>query len=498
MKILFICFGYESIGVEYLISSLNKAGHKTDLIYNHSLFNSFTMKNTFLQRLLNEEKYTEERIKNINPDMICFSTVTENYRLTLLQAKAVKNFIDAPIVFGGVHTTSVPEKVIAHDYIDYLCLGEGEQALLELVEALSKKAPTDNIPNIWCKKNNRIIKNDPRPLLTDLNELPLPDKELFYRENPYFADVYGIMAKRGCLYRCSYCHNSLATDKQRIRQRSPENVIAELKIAKEKYKIKKICFYDDMLLSDKKWLQQFTELYIQEINLPFVCAVHPTEITKETVSLLSQAGCSAVGMGIQTTNEEIRKNMLNRFEKNTSVINALSLLRKTKILVYVDILIGIPSQDDTDLLKTAIFLNKHKPDMVLPIWLKYYPKLKITEEALNMKILSQKNIEDISDGIIDNHFAGISFSKEKAKLIYLLLLSPLLSENLFSIISKKKIYRLFPPFSSFIFIRIFMSLASLKSRLLKNKNKYIFSLKNSIMYLLFLLKRKMILYRKTK
>lgn len=498
MKILFFCSGYESIGVEYLSASLKDKGHETYLIYTHNFFNSFTVKNVLLHKILNEDKYTEKRIKQINPDIICFSTVTENYQHALKWANKIKNFSSAPIIFGGIHTTSIPDKVISHEFIDYICIGEGEEALIELTSALEKNQPTDNIKNIWSKKEGTVIKTEKRTTLLNLDSLPFPDKDLFYKENPYFKDVYGIMAKRGCLYRCSYCHNSLHKNKDKIRQRSPENVIAELKKAKEKYKIKKVCFFDDMLLSDIHWLKNFTTLYKEKINLPFVCAAHPTEITNESIEMLIKAECSAIGMGIQSANEKTRKTILNRFESNNAIIKALSLLDKSPILVYVDILIGLPLQTDLELIETATFLNKHKPDMVLPIWLKYYPDIQITKKAFDLKILSDSDIENIEKGISPNNFSGLSFSKEKAKIIYLLLLSPILPNSIFNFILKNNIYKLFPSFSSFIFIRIFLSLASAKSRIFKKKNKYIFSLKTSIMYLIFLMKRKLTLYREIK
>lgn len=499
MKILFVCFGYESIGVEYLSSALKKEGHQTYLIYNNALFNSFTMKNKFLNRFFDQSNLWKDKIDSINPDIIAFSTVTENYRLSLDAAKKIKSFCEAPIIFGGIHATSVPEKVLTHNFIDYVCVGEGEEAFCELCSRLEQKQSTENIKNIWVKKNNSIIKTPLRDPIADISSLSFPDKDLFYEQNPFFKDVYSTMAKRGCVYRCSYCHNSLSGYKKTLRSQTPENIIEELKQAKEKYKIKKVCFYDDMLLSDISWLKEFTDLYAKKINLPFVCAAHPKEITEAAIAMLESAHCAGIGLGLQSADYNLRKTILNRHESNEEIIRAISLLEKSTILVHVDVLIGIPTQTDQTLISTAKFLNTHKPDAVLPIWLKYYPKLPIIETALSLNILSKKDIDEIEEGIVENPFAGRSFSKNKAKLVYLLLLSPILPEGIFNYLIKRKLFKFFPAYSSFMLIRIFLMLASLRVRLFKRyKKKMIFSLKTSILYFLFLIKRKLFRQGKRK
>ena len=160
-----------------------------------------------------------------------------------------------PIVFGGIHATSVPDRVLARDFADFVCRGEGEYPLLELVEALAAGAEDFPIPNIWYKKDGRIVANEARPLIADLDSLPLPDKELFYREAPYARKEYNLQTLRGCLNGCAYCHNGLERrlwqgKGEYLRRRSVDNVMAELIAAKKRYDFVTLKIWDEVFPYD--------------------------------------------------------------------------------------------------------------------------------------------------------------------------------------------------------------------------------------------------------
>lgn len=187
-----------------------------------------------------------------------------------------------PIVFGGIHPTCVPEEVIKNDFVDFVIRGEGEYALLDLVNSLDSGGFNYEIKSVWFKKNGEIIRNPLHPLIQDLDKLPFPDKELFCREDSNFKTGHLLMTGRGCFYRCTFCMNnflkSLYPGERYVRRRSVDNVILELEIVKNKYSISQIEICDDLFCYDKKWLKEFSKKYSDKINIPFHIFAHPQEI----------------------------------------------------------------------------------------------------------------------------------------------------------------------------------------------------------------------------
>lgn len=140
MKISFIYLGSENLGIEYLSSVLKKSGHKVELIFDPALFcDKHYLNVDFLAKLFDSRKKIIKRVLESRPDLIGFSVFTHNYKWALSIASLIKKEIDIPIIFGGVHPTILPEDVIANNSVDMICIGEGEEALLELMDNFGKK-----------------------------------------------------------------------------------------------------------------------------------------------------------------------------------------------------------------------------------------------------------------------------------------------------------------------------------------------------------------------
>ncbi|MDP8217405.1 MAG: cobalamin-dependent protein [Candidatus Theseobacter exili] len=239
MKILFVfpnILKYENIsfGIASLSACLKTRGHETGLI-------DFTYG-------LSRKKAMKEILK-FNPDLIGFSTTTGDFSFSSQLASEIKNILDVPILFGGVHPTIEPEESISQEAVDMICIGEGEEALCELVEHLETgEVPTD-VKNIWVKKDSQIFRNPVRPLIQDLDSFPHPDRDLFKYEKllPLRAFEGQVMVGRGCPYQCSYCINPILQDLYRgqgrfVRYRSVERIIDEVKQLIKRYPVKCIYF----------------------------------------------------------------------------------------------------------------------------------------------------------------------------------------------------------------------------------------------------------------
>lgn len=404
MKILFIYPGYENLGIEYLSAVLKSHKFETELVLDPILFNEngFINSNIF-GKIFSFQKNILHKVIKSKPDLICFSVITDNYSWACSLANEIKQIIKVPIVFGGIHPTSVPERVISEPSIDYVCVGEGDMAIVDLAESIRDKRPTTSIPNIWSKNNDTIFRNQVRPLVYELDSLPFPDKDLYYLQYPIFNDGYLISTSRGCPFKCSYCCNNvyhtLYQDMGKIiRRRSVDNTLAELEEAKGRYRPYFIHFVDDVFNYDSAWLFEFLEKYRTRIKLPFSCYIYPDFVNRSMVKELKEAGCFKIQMGVQVISETKRENILKRLSLQEKISSAIDFFRSEKIYVTCDNIFGFPDESEKELLSLCYFYNEHTPNHCENFWLRYYPKTEITQWALDNNYIDLKKKEEIEKG----------------------------------------------------------------------------------------------------
>lgn len=187
----------------------------------------------------------------------------------------------------------VPGEVINNDCVDMICIGEGEEAIVELANSIEKSGIDYSIQNLWFKKDGGIIKNRVRHLIKDLDKLPFPDKLIFCEKEQSIRNHYAVTSGRGCPFSCTYCASDvmkrlLTKGETYVRRRSPENVIEELLVAKNSiyFNLRSINFLDDTFTYDYSWLERFCRLYKKEIKLPFHCTGYPSTVNYEKTVLL--------------------------------------------------------------------------------------------------------------------------------------------------------------------------------------------------------------------
>lgn len=448
MHIAFVHSHYESLGIEYLSAVLKKQGHKTSLIFEPALFHNFFFNKGYLHKVFNFKNQILYKLEERKPDIVAFSVISDNYPWALDIAGGIKKRMKAKIVFGGIHPTSVPEYVLKDGTADFIVAGEGEQAFADLLDCLEGGRDTRDIPNIGSYNGGNFYVNPVRKPIPDLDSLPFPDKDLFYDECKMMVTrSYMIMGSRGCNNSCSYCWNSaidrVYRDKAYFRRRTPGNVIEELKWAKKRYNIKKVTFYDEVFTSDSLWFREFLMLYKEAIKLPFFCCVHPRDIDRETVDLLSKAGCAALNIGIQTVNEETRMKVLNRTGSNRQIIDALKLLKDSSIFVYSNIILGLPDEGEEAALDTLKFCKMYKSDLPSIYWLRYYPGTKIVDLAREKGLLTDYDVEKIKESRNYSPYAisGSTYSKNVSRIGNLILLSGIIPSAVMDFILKRRLYK---------------------------------------------------------
>lgn len=434
-KITFVCIGAEYLGVEYLSAMLKKEGHEVSLVFDPALFDDkYWLYLPIVHKLFDRKKRLINKIIKSKPDFVAFSVLTDTYQRCCELAGELKKRINAKIVFGGIHPTSIPEEVIKKEFVDYVVIGESEYAILDLVNGKI------NAPNIWHKNGNKITRNKVRPLIPDLDSLPFPDKKLFSKYIPQKS--YTIITSRDCPFNCTYCCNSVLHSLYGFanRKRSVQNVMEELLLAKTSFNYKHVSFVDDNFTIDKKWLKEFLPIFKREIGVPFRCLTHPTIINYDTAKILKENGCEAIDIGIQSLNPRIRREILNRYESNEQIIAALDALKKANLKMHLDHIVGIPTETEEDLIKAAKFYIKYKPDRFTYYYLQYFPNT----EIINKAGLSKEKIKRINEGQEKMYLVGGSVQNATTKNFEIVFkLIPLLPPRVLNLILDKKIYKAF-------------------------------------------------------
>lgn len=490
MKILFVHFGREHLGIEYLSSVLKKGNHRVYLAHQYGLFSreDNVLYSPALERLFTRKNFISKKIKEVEPDLIAFSVYTTTYQWALNLADKIKRDFKLPVLFGGIHATLVPEEIIKHESIDYLIRGEGESAFLELADALDKNASLSNIENLWHRKGGVIFRNQMREPLQDLDSLPLPDKELF-KECVRYKDDYMILTSRGCPYNCSYCCESYLNDiydNKFFRRRSVDSVINELSHAKAKYGVKEVMFFDSIFFTDKIWLSRLLERYKKEIGVPFRCTGHVNHFDYQTAKIIKDAGGYCIEFGIQTFNQDIRQNFLNRFEKNYQIKSAFKICDESGLRYDIDLMFGIPGSTEEDYESALDFISECKYlNRIKCYYLTYYPRLLIVDKASQSGLLDKNDIDDIERGKIGNwfHFDSIKsleHKKWKDNFAKVYKIYPIMPGFLKSIIIRKKAYKYFYLVPGFIVVllQLFIGLKKRDYRFKIYLNNYFHSFKN--------------------
>lgn len=447
---MFVYSAFENIGIEYLSAVLNQHGFETRLAFDPRLFSDQFIKIKYLDRVFNYESLLLSKIKDYNPSLIVFSVISADYSWALSLARKIKNFTSSHITFGGIHPSSAPEEVISHDCVDSVILGEGEFALLELAESIKNNQSDQSIRNVWFKENGGIVKNHLRPFIEDLDFLPFPDKELYYREIPGYRTGYTIITRRGCVNNCSYCHNTvwqkLYPNGKRIRIRSVGNVLEELRQAKRKYNFKLLRVNDDLFTSDKNWLKEFARQYKQEIRIPLYCFGSPSTVDEEVIGYLKDCGCYHLCLGVQSVNSKVNNEIFHRYEPIERIRQAVELCRKYKIRAVVDNIIGFPSQEESHFLEIAQFYSNNKVDRICVFWLVYYPGTDIVTIAKDRGVLNEEDIINITAQPFES--ANTLYNKvhcEKSQKFCLFLeLYHFLPQPVFRWMLKHRLYRFLP------------------------------------------------------
>ena len=358
--------GNYSEGLASISAVLKKGGHTVKLL--HLLY------------LHGEEEY-KKKLKELDDSVEGFDIVGFSIRTTAFPDSQVyirwthECCPNAMILAGGYHCTLAPDVVLGADFVECVCVGDGEFAELELCDKMRDGEDYTNIQSLYFKMPDGSFKKNPiAPLFADLDRYPIPDFDLFDFDNLEATKVGTaiVVVSRGCFYNCTYCGNGnfrkvYPNKKIYARFRSPENAILYLKtLLKLHPQIKIINFRDAIFNMFPDWFDRFIVMYKEEIGLPCTGNIRFDILTEDTVRKMKECGFYKIDMGLESGDEEMRFKYLRRYQTDEMIINCSKWFHKYGIRQLTYNIIGLPFEDIHKALKTIKLNAKIESDRTVP------------------------------------------------------------------------------------------------------------------------------------
>lgn len=431
MKVLFVnpnrdTFGYKLIGLSLLSAIARNLGWDTRLFDTTEIDFGVADSKEILEtakiyRPVDFSKYglqkkkvdlsckAREVLEEYNPDLLAFSVMSDQFLVASQISKIAKDVNPKlPIIWGGAYPTLNPEYTLERHKVDFVCVGEGIDAFADFLKALSENGDLYNIPNIWGKKDGALIRNNLRPLIRNLEELPYLDWTIFDRRQfykPFSGRIYiggDHMLNWGCPHHCTYCINHFNHElyknrgKYVMRRYSVERIIAELKYLKMKYNLEFFKFFDeDFLMRPLENLRELGDMYRREVNLPFAIETNPKSVTEEKAEILKDMNCAAVSLAIETGDLSVRKSMLNRVDSEADITKAFSLLSGKGIRTSAYNMLGLPFESRESYKKTVELNRKANPQYPNMVFFYPYEGTKLRDVAIKEGFFDPENEETI-------------------------------------------------------------------------------------------------------
>ncbi|WXG42742.1 MAG: radical SAM protein [Promethearchaeati archaeon SRVP18_Atabeyarchaeia-1] len=292
------------------------------------------------------------KLKQESPDLVIAEvpilTMTDDLELL----KKIKEELGAKIVVCGPQTTSMAREILTNSqHIDYVMLGEYELTALELVDRLVRKSSNDarTIKGLAWRDNGKIILNERRPLLKDLDFLPFPDREDFpgdkYRDFAFLMPCIQMYSSRGCPFRCIFCaERQVFYAEPTYRMRNPGKVVDEMELVIERFKARQI-YFDDMTFTVRG--EHATgicrEIIRRKLEIPWTCMGDAMASTFGELEIMKKAGCIGMKFGVESAVPEILKNIGKPLDL-AKVRQVVEWLRRLGIRSHATYCIGLPGE----------------------------------------------------------------------------------------------------------------------------------------------------------
>jgi len=382
------------LGLGYIAAVLLKNGHDVQVLD------------------INAHRYdkteVENKVKSARFDVVGIGGIITTYKYIKWLVPILKKYhTDKRIIVGGSVSSSIPKIMLENNSVDIVCMGEGEQTVLDLMKVLQNDRDLSQVKGIWYKDDSgKIQKTEDRPPIKNLDSIPLPAWDLFpmeiYLKNPVGAPnrnkwidggangptplSMNLSATRGCPYKCIYCYHDFMG--HGYRHRSPEDIIKEIEVLYEKYSVKYFHFIDDEFVGRQKFVHKFCALMkdlMEKIDqkLTWGCTGRVNLVTEDLIAAMTDAGCVLIGYGIESGSQKML-DIINKKATIDQAENAVCLTKRYLGWADCSFMVGYPGETKETIQETVDFCKRLSLAPEVIFFLTPYPGTELYNTALRL------------------------------------------------------------------------------------------------------------------
>jgi len=320
-----------------------------------------------------------DTIAAMQPSLVGFTNPFSDFaaytNTAIAQVKA--RLPEVPIVVGGPHATAAPDYFLRQSQADFAVRGEGEVALLDLVQALEGKRALEKVGGLSWRRDGQVVHNAPAEFIQDLDALPLPAYDLapmerylklsaagfpsrYMFEYPGSQREVSLITSRGCPFRCVFCGNFLHMGRK-WRAHSVDYVLAHMELLVRQYGVRHFHIEDDNLSLDPRRLDRFLDALIAKgwgITWDTPNGIRADRLSEEAVTRLKDSGCTYVVVGVESGNQRVLDQVIHKKLALTDVEATAQRCRRNRVDMHAFYVVGFPGETVPEIKDTLAFATR--------------------------------------------------------------------------------------------------------------------------------------------
>lgn len=357
------------LGIPYLISALKAHG-----------YNDIEALNFFNLPWSETKDLTIKKIEEFKPDVVLISCFTINRTAGVKTAQLAKEHNSSvKVIMGGMHPSFLYAQLLTHYPVDAVCIGEGEETIVELINAYRNDGVLDGIKGLAFKKNGRVVFTGRRPFIKDIDTIPFPAHDI-YADDIRKNRKGHIVTSRGCPYGCQFCSTTEFWGRS-WRARSPKNVVDEIEMLVKEYGIEYISFQDDeFTLQRRRTIDLCKEMLERGVKINWSCSTRVNTLDREQLEWMTKSGCDHIALGIESGSPKILKTIGKKITVE-QIIKAYDLLTEFGLSRGAYMMVGNPGEDKETVRETIELVKRLRLDVPSVAVAEIYPGTQLAEIA---------------------------------------------------------------------------------------------------------------------
>ncbi|HSO26077.1 MAG TPA: radical SAM protein [Methanobacteriaceae archaeon] len=328
-----------------------------------------------------------KEIEKISPDVVAITALTPTIEQALETAKIAKSILpESTIILGGYHPTFTFKKLLENEFLDIIIIGEGEYTMLEVVQSLLNGSDLRRVKGIATQD----FVTPTREIIEDLDTLPFPARHLLPMDKYKILNIKlptgTLVSGRGCPYQCSFC-SSAAMHGKKLRLRSAQNVVDEMKHLINDHHAETIAFMDDTFTINKKRVEEICdELKKRDLDVYWGCTTRVDTLSLDLLKKMKDSGCITLFMGVESADQLILNN-INKQTTINKVKKAFELARNYDMRTIASVVLGMPGDSRENILKTIKFVKNLNPSYAVFSLATPYPGTPFYKQAVSENLI---------------------------------------------------------------------------------------------------------------